>query len=161
MFNQQGQTALQGAAADDVGQSGMQVVDPDALGMPANLGFYPRSQILREFFWHALPIYWRDIDIRAITLDLLARIVNLRVIYWRAWHDSRQKPACIERFHPFIDSVHRYKGQSAPCILFTEIDFEQLDEISWKLFVGMTRATMKLVMVVSKRAAGAMMKHLE
>ena len=24
----------------------------------------------------------------------------------------------------FIDSVHRFKGQSAPCIVFTEIDFE-------------------------------------
>ena len=28
----------------------------------------------------------------------------------------------------FIDSVHRFKGQSAPCIVFTEIDFEELDE---------------------------------
>ncbi len=56
----------------------------------------------------------------------------------------------------FIDSVHRFKGQSAPCIVFTEIDFETLDEIALrKLFVGMTRATMKLVMVVSERAAGA------
>lgn len=56
----------------------------------------------------------------------------------------------------FIDSVHRFKGQSAPCIVFTEIDFEDLDEAALrKLFVGMTRATMKLVMVVSERAAGA------
>ncbi|MDP1646039.1 MAG: ATP-binding domain-containing protein [Thiobacillus sp.] len=54
----------------------------------------------------------------------------------------------------FIDSVHRFKGQSAPCIVFTEIDFEELDEAALrKLFVGMTRATMKLVMVVSERAA--------
>jgi hypothetical protein len=58
----------------------------------------------------------------------------------------------------FIDSVHRFKGQSAPCIVFTEIDFEELDEAALrKLFVGMTRATMKLVMVVSERAAGAML----
>ena len=57
----------------------------------------------------------------------------------------------------FIDSVHRFKGQSAPCIIFTEIDFEQLDEAALrKLFVGMTRATMKLVMVVSERAAKAL-----
>ena len=54
----------------------------------------------------------------------------------------------------FIDSVHRFKGQSAPCIVFTEIDFEELDEAALrKLFVGMTRATMKLVMVISERAA--------
>jgi hypothetical protein len=61
----------------------------------------------------------------------------------------------------FIDSVHRFKGQSAPCIVFTEIDFEDLDEAALrKLFVGMTRATMKLVMVVSERAAGATLGKL-
>ena len=61
----------------------------------------------------------------------------------------------------FIDSVHRFKGQSAPCIVFTEIDFEELDEAALrKLFVGMTRATMKLVMVVSERAAETMLDRL-
>lgn len=60
-----------------------------------------------------------------------------------------------------IDSVHRFKGQSAPCIVFTEIDFEELDEAAMrKLFVGMTRATMKLVMVVSERAARSMLNRL-
>jgi len=62
----------------------------------------------------------------------------------------------------FIDSVHRFKGQSAPCIVFTEIDFEELDEAALrKLFVGMTRATMKLVMVMTERAAAAMLKVLQ
>ena len=57
-----------------------------------------------------------------------------------------------------IDSVHRFKGQSAPCIVFTEIDFDELDEAALrKLFVGMTRATMKLVLVASERAAKAML----
>ena len=52
-----------------------------------------------------------------------------------------------------IDSVYRFKGQSAPCIVFTEIDFTELDEAALrKLFVGMTRATMKLVLVLSERA---------
>ncbi|MDP3124451.1 MAG: ATP-dependent helicase [Thiobacillus sp.] len=61
----------------------------------------------------------------------------------------------------FIESVHRFKGQSAPCIVFTEIDFEELDEAALrKLFVGMTRATMKLVMVVSERAAQTLMGRL-
>ncbi len=53
-----------------------------------------------------------------------------------------------------IDSVYRFKGQSAPCILFTEIDFETLDELTMrKLFVGATRATLKLIMVASERTA--------
>lgn len=61
----------------------------------------------------------------------------------------------------FIDSVHRFKGQSAPCIVFTEIDFETLDEAALrKLFVGMTRATMKLVMVMSTRAAHALRERV-
>ena len=62
----------------------------------------------------------------------------------------------------FVDSVHRFKGQSAPCIVFTEIDFEELDEAALrKLFVGMTRAAMKLVMVVSDKAAQALITKLE
>ncbi|TCJ17968.1 nuclease [Parasulfuritortus cantonensis] len=55
-----------------------------------------------------------------------------------------------------VDSVYRFKGRSAPCVLFTEIDFETLDEATVrKLFVGMTRATLKLVLVMSERAARA------
>ena len=61
----------------------------------------------------------------------------------------------------FVESVHRFKGQSAPCIVFTEIDFDALDEAALKkLFVGMTRATMKLVMVVSERAAHTLIGRL-
>jgi hypothetical protein len=53
-----------------------------------------------------------------------------------------------------LDSVYRFKGQSAPCVILTEVDFDSLDERSLrKLFVGSTRATMKLVLVVSERAA--------
>jgi len=62
----------------------------------------------------------------------------------------------------FIDSVHRFKGQAAPCIVFTEIDFEELDDAALrKLFVGMTRATMKLVLVMSERAAGTLLQRLD
>ncbi len=52
------------------------------------------------------------------------------------------------------ESVYRFKGQSAPAIIFSEIDLETLDERSLrKLFVGMTRARLKLVLVLSERAA--------
>ncbi len=51
------------------------------------------------------------------------------------------------------DSVHRFKGQAAPCVVLTEIDFAQLDENSKiRIFVGSTRATMKLILVISKRS---------
>ncbi|NMG77144.1 ATP-binding domain-containing protein [Aromatoleum diolicum] len=53
-----------------------------------------------------------------------------------------------------IDSVYRFKGQAAPCVIFTEIDFAQLDPLTVrKLFVGATRAGMKLILVVSEQAA--------
>jgi hypothetical protein len=53
-----------------------------------------------------------------------------------------------------IESVYRFKGQAAPCVILTEVDFEVLDEITVKkLFVGATRATMKLILVMSERSA--------
>ncbi|KVU34798.1 nuclease [Burkholderia ubonensis] len=53
-----------------------------------------------------------------------------------------------------LDSIYRFKGQSAPCVILTEIDFDTLDSrAARKLFVGATRATMKLLLVASARAA--------
>ena len=56
--------------------------------------------------------------------------------------------------HLLAESVYRFKGQSAPAVILSEIDFEALDDRAVrKLFVGMTRARMKLVLVLSDRAA--------
>ncbi|WP_322060745.1 ATP-binding domain-containing protein [Paraburkholderia sp. J63] len=56
-----------------------------------------------------------------------------------------------------LDSIYRFKGQSAPCVILTDVDFDALDErTARKLFVGATRATMKLIVVASARAAQAM-----
>lgn len=53
-----------------------------------------------------------------------------------------------------VESVYRFKGQSAPAIIFAEIDFPQLDDKALrKLFVGATRSTMKLVLVVHEKSA--------
>lgn len=52
------------------------------------------------------------------------------------------------------ESVYRFKGQSAAAVILTEIDLEQLDEKAFrKLFVGLTRARLKLVLVMSARSA--------
>jgi hypothetical protein len=52
-----------------------------------------------------------------------------------------------------IESVYRFKGQAAPCVILTEIDFEEMDEITIrKLFVGATRATLKLMLVMSEKS---------
>lgn len=59
------------------------------------------------------------------------------------------------------DSVHRFKGRAAPCVVLTEIDFAQLDENSKiRIFVGATRATMKLIIVLSKRSLSALLEKL-
>ncbi|WP_323121160.1 ATP-binding domain-containing protein [Burkholderia alba] len=53
-----------------------------------------------------------------------------------------------------LDSIYRFKGQAAPCVILTEVDFDTFDErAARKLFVGATRATMKLIVVASQRAA--------
>lgn len=61
-----------------------------------------------------------------------------------------------------IETVYRFKGQAAPCVILTEVDFDEFDERARrKLFVGMTRASMKLVVVLSRRAATRLMSQLD
>lgn len=59
------------------------------------------------------------------------------------------------------ESIHRFKGQSAPAVVLTEVDFEALgDQEVRRLFVGATRATMKLVIVLSESAAGLLLERI-
>ena len=52
-----------------------------------------------------------------------------------------------------VDSVYRYKGQSAPAIVLAEVDFTELTPLERrKLFVGMTRAQMAVEIVLSAQA---------
>jgi hypothetical protein len=61
-----------------------------------------------------------------------------------------------------MESVYRFKGQSAPALVFAEIDFASLDDRALrKLFVGATRASMKLVLVVAERAAAQLLERLD
>ena len=55
-----------------------------------------------------------------------------------------------------IDSVRRFKGQSAAAVVLTECDLPALDQMGRRLlFVGLTRARMHLEWVVSPRMATA------
>jgi hypothetical protein len=52
-----------------------------------------------------------------------------------------------------VESIFSFKGQSAPAIVISEIDFEKLTPLEKrKLFVGLTRAQMRVEMVISPRA---------
>ncbi|SDH55334.1 Nuclease-related domain-containing protein [Paraburkholderia steynii] len=60
-----------------------------------------------------------------------------------------------------VETVYRFKGQSAPCVVLTEVDFEQFDDATFRrLFVGATRATMKLFIVMSERAAASLLERM-
>ncbi len=60
-----------------------------------------------------------------------------------------------------IDSVHRFKGRAAPCVILTEIYFDTLDDKAVRrLFVGATRATLKLMLVLSARAEATLRERL-
>lgn len=51
------------------------------------------------------------------------------------------------------DTIYRTKGQSAPVVILTELDFETIDEkVARLLFVGLTRASMGVGLVLSERA---------
>lgn len=53
----------------------------------------------------------------------------------------------------FADTVFRFKGRSANCVVLTEIDFEELDDNKRRrLFVGLTRARLRVGLVMSGRA---------
>lgn len=59
------------------------------------------------------------------------------------------------------ETVYRFKGQGAPYIVFTEIDFETYDDMAIrKFFVGATRASMKLQLVMSERSASILMQRI-
>ena len=60
-----------------------------------------------------------------------------------------------------MESVFRFKGQAAAAVVLAEIDFEQLDSSAIRrLFVGATRASMKLVLVSSERAAAHLLERV-
>jgi hypothetical protein len=61
-----------------------------------------------------------------------------------------------------IETVYRFKGQAAPCVILTEVDLDEVtDIVRRKLFVGMTRASMRLIVVLSERAAALLLARTD
>jgi hypothetical protein len=76
------------------------------------------------------------------------------------WTLSKFTGAYDDRGHPIrtegeltIDTVRRFKGQSALAVVLTEVDFDEADT-QWPklLFVGLTRARMHVEVVLSEAA---------
>ena len=52
-----------------------------------------------------------------------------------------------------VETVHRYKGQAADCIVLTGVEFDEwTSESKRRLFVAMTRARIRLTIVASDRS---------
>ncbi|RQQ51210.1 ATP-binding domain-containing protein [Burkholderia stagnalis] len=111
---------------------------------------------------HALSLGFRKQDIAVLSyrgressaLAALDQLGPHRVKRFTGKYDLFGNPEYVDG-DVLLDSIYRFKGQSAPCVILTEIDFDTLDaRAARKLFVGATRATMKLLLVASSRAAG-------
>ncbi len=59
------------------------------------------------------------------------------------------------------DTIMRFKGQSAPVVVLCEVDFESLTEARQRLFVGLTRATWRVVIVLSPRAHAVLQNAIQ
>ena len=60
-----------------------------------------------------------------------------------------------------LETLYRFKGQSAVAVILSEVDFEQLGENDKrKLFVGLTRGLMSVSLVLSQRAEAAIVGAL-
>ena len=60
-----------------------------------------------------------------------------------------------------LETLFRFKGQAADCIVLTEIDFNDWDEdVGRRLFVGLTRARLRVNLVASRSAARHLTERL-
>ncbi len=80
---------------------------------------------------------------------------------WTGGYDRNGEPlwSCGELL---VESVYRYKGQSAPAVIVAEFDFTELDERARrKLFVALTRAQMAASLVLSTSAERCLVAALD
>ena len=60
-----------------------------------------------------------------------------------------------------LDTLFRFKGQAADCVVLTEVDFgEWSEDVRRRLFVGLSRTRLKLVLVAGERADRAICGRL-
>ncbi len=102
---------------------------------------------------------WRGMDrSQLLKLDQLGAWSGAR---YSGQLDDQQRPIHTQGLLR-IETLRRFKGQSAPAIVLTEIDEESWTDLHRRmLFVGMTRASMHLEMVLSDRVEQQLMQQLE
>jgi superfamily I DNA and RNA helicase len=80
------------------------------------------------------------------------KLADIAIRQFTGGHDSAGNELWTDG-EILIETLYRFKGQSAPAVVLCEVDFEQLTEREIrKLFVGFTRAQIRLEVVLSERA---------
>lgn len=106
-------------------------------------GFKPNDIVVLSYHGHA-----RSTVLKQDT------IAGLRVRKFTGKHDDAHMPIWTEG-ELLVESVYRFKGQSAPAVVFCEIELDELDaRATAKMFVGMTRAQLRLDLVASSGFMG-------
>jgi hypothetical protein len=60
-----------------------------------------------------------------------------------------------------VESIYRFKGQSAPAVVLCEVDFEAMNSLAVrKLFVGMTRGLTRVEVVLSESSAKLLLMQI-
>lgn len=86
------------------------------------------------------------------------RIAGLRTRRFTGRYDTAGNPLWHDG-ELLVETLYRFKGQSAPAVILCEIDFAEVSDVERrKLFVGMTRAQVRLECVLSERAARGLLE---
>jgi hypothetical protein len=124
-------------------------------------------QATKQALADALALGYRPADIAVLTFQgreksFLANLDQLgrhRLRSFTGEYDEAGVPL-YRAGDVLLETVYRFKGQCAPCVILTEVDFPAFDEGALRrLFVGATRATMKLIVVMSERAAEILLER--
>ncbi|MEJ7138858.1 AAA family ATPase [Amphibiibacter pelophylacis] len=92
---------------------------------------------------------WRGRDHSALQQDTLG---EWPLRHFTGAYDAHGRP-CWSDGELVLETIRRFKGQSAPAVVLTEIDFDAwTPEVRALLFVGLTRAQMHVELVLSPRA---------
>ncbi|GHU06445.1 hypothetical protein FACS1894158_12880 [Betaproteobacteria bacterium] len=110
-------------------------------------GFSPEQMVLLSFhgFTHSKLLHWRN-------------LAGFSLKRFTGEYDDQGRQV-MEEGDVRVDSIYRFKGQHAPAVVLAEIDFETLTEtVKNRLFCGMTRASLKLDLVLSEQAAALLLE---
>ena len=62
----------------------------------------------------------------------------------------------------FADTVRRFKGLQSPCVIVTELEFDELnDSVRALLYLAMTRASVRLELVMSEESVRAIRREID